>query len=384
VRRNASIASLTGIRGVAAVWVMLYHIQSFSPEFGLPFLRQIPLFGMGWAGVDLFFLLSGFILFYVHGEQFRRLSWVKLRDFAVLRVLRVYPPAAAALLIILAIVIADPGFAHWYPAIHSRDDLTPGAFVRTLFLTTRWYPPFVGDWNQPTWSLSAEIVGYCGFPFAALLITRYVNAWAGAALALMTIAFPPVLKLLLNDHMDNDLFGFALIRMAGYFLGGMALCRFYRLTPRLSARLADWLGGAAIVAIVVISIFPAAAGYIAFAFGLLIFSLASGVGLVDRLLASPVAMFLGRISFPLYLIHVMALMWLRYLIQSQHIGWPYAALCLVLYVVIVMGAAYALHLFVERPFQRWSHSLVRRRPADGPASPEIPRRSRAQPNRAAP
>ena len=88
MRHNGNIASLTGIRGIAALWVLLYHVQSFSPEFGLAFLGRIPLLELGWSGVDLFFLLSGFILFYVHEEEFRSLSWGRLRAFAVLRFFR--------------------------------------------------------------------------------------------------------------------------------------------------------------------------------------------------------------------------------------------------------------------------------------------------------
>ena len=57
MRHNGNIASLTGIRGIAALWVLLYHVQSFSPEFGLAFLGRIPLLELGWSGVDLFFLL---------------------------------------------------------------------------------------------------------------------------------------------------------------------------------------------------------------------------------------------------------------------------------------------------------------------------------------
>ena len=75
--------------------------------------------------------------------------------------------------------------------------------------------------------------------------------------------------------------------------------------------------------------------------------------------------FLGRISFPLYLIHVMPLLWLRYFIKSRQLGSPYDTLCLALYLAVIVAAAYVLHLLIERPFQRWSQRLVRQRlPAD--------------------
>ena len=74
------------------------------------------------------------------------------------------------------------------------------------------------------------------------------------------------------------------------------------------------------------------------------------------------AMFLGRISFPLYLVHVMPLMGLRYILMAWKPGWPYDALGLLLYVLFVVGAASLLHVWIERPFQRWSHALLGRRP----------------------
>ena len=64
--KSSNIPSLTGVRGIAALWVLAFHLQSFSPQLGIAPLGGLPLLGGGWAGVDLFFVLSGFVLMLTH------------------------------------------------------------------------------------------------------------------------------------------------------------------------------------------------------------------------------------------------------------------------------------------------------------------------------
>ena len=179
-----NVPSLTGIRGVAALWVVLFHLQQFGKDFGVPALVGTPVLRSGWTGVDLFFVLSGFVLMLVHERDFGRLHWQRMLRFAWLRVLRVYPLATVVLLLIALLVALDRNFALDWAQGAIPHNLTASAFVRTLFLANRWWLPTDGDWNQPEWSLSAEILGYAAFPFIALLATRLNNRWLIAAFAL--------------------------------------------------------------------------------------------------------------------------------------------------------------------------------------------------------
>ena len=72
VRRSRSeIRALTGLRIVAAMWVVLYH---FVPEL-TPYLEQLPgaiaVLSAGWIGVELFLVLSGFVIARGHLEELR-------------------------------------------------------------------------------------------------------------------------------------------------------------------------------------------------------------------------------------------------------------------------------------------------------------------------
>lgn len=147
---------MTGIRGIAAVWVMLFHAgQDAGKIFALPLLERIPEMWYGCLGVDLFFMLSGFILMYAHGRDFHVLRKHSLIRFARLRFTRIYPLNAVVLLLIAAFVAFQPGYVAWArsPAggtvYGGSSAFTAWAFVRTLFLATRWFLPGIGEWNQP-------------------------------------------------------------------------------------------------------------------------------------------------------------------------------------------------------------------------------------------
>lgn len=356
-----SIPSLTGIRGAAALWVVTYHLQSLAPSFGLPQFYHCPLLQDGRVGVDIFFMLSGFILMYTHEADFRTIRAKRLFEFAWLRFFRIYPLATAVLLLIVGIVAFDPGFAVWYRHISSPESLTLVPFIKTLFLATRWIPPFSGDWNQPVWSLSVEIIGYCAFPWLATACTRLPHPTLPLAIGIAAIAAPMAMLAQLPGIPPEDIGTWASVRMGGCFIGGVALCRAWRLLPQLDVRIVRTGAIAAVVAIVAIGLLPIGGQWIDLPSAGLIFCLAYREGIVDRALSSRVAMFFGHVSFPLYLLHVMALRWLSYFLFSHSLGWPLSAMMLATAIVALMAVSYGLHRLIERPTHRWAREWLKSR-----------------------
>ena len=96
------IDNLTGVRAVAALWVVLFHLNRL----------QTPLHGRlgrvvehGLHGVDLFFVLSGFVLSLVYtGRVPERFSWESYRAFLLRRVAKIYPLHLLTLLLTIAMV----------------------------------------------------------------------------------------------------------------------------------------------------------------------------------------------------------------------------------------------------------------------------------------
>ncbi len=152
----------------------------------------------------------------VHERDFPRLGWPPLLRFAWLRVLRVYPLATIVLLLIVVLTLVDRDFAANWAHGSVPPNLTASAFWRTLFLANRWWLPTDGDWNQPEWSLSVEIMGYAAFPFIALLATRLRNRRLLAALALGCLLYPTLYGYFYRGKFFNDdIFWGAASRMAG-------------------------------------------------------------------------------------------------------------------------------------------------------------------------
>ena len=361
-----NVPSLTGVRGIAALWVVLFHIQSFAPELGIRPLQNLPVARTGWAGVDLFFILSGFILMLVHERDFPRLSLPPLLRFGWLRFFRVYPLATAVLLLILLLTLIDREFGTFWNSRGVPTNFTISSFLRTLFLATRWWFPTDGDWNQPVWSLSVEILGYVAFPFIAVIATRLRNPWVLAILATLCLAFPTLYAFLTHQKLFNDdLFWGAPTRMAGGFTAGIVLARLHRVTPESLRGLQGTVADVALLAVIVATLLPPYGwSTITLCFGALVYGLASDRGLANRLLSTPVAVWLGRISFPLYLVHVMALAWLRYGLYRDNAGDAERLLALGLYAVFILCLAWLLHLYVERPTHRFARDAF---PAPGKA-----------------
>jgi peptidoglycan/LPS O-acetylase OafA/YrhL len=350
--QREAVPSLTGIRGIAAVWVLLFHLGGTCASlFGFAWLADVPIVATGWSGVDMFFVLSGFVLMRAHSTEFIRLSTSSILRFAKVRIARVYPVSAVVLMLI-ALLAIDHGFVTWYRLQHPGN-VTPIAFIKTALLATRWFLPGPrGEWNQPVWSLSAEILGYAAFPLLAWLLAR--RSWL-AALAVALASLGTLMLYQLTAHVDLDDMGQrpAVIRMACCFIAGAALARACVVAPPRVANSSARLTVIATALILASCMAPRIAVILPFSYAILILALAFRHGPIDRALSAPFVQFLGRISFPLYLLHVMPLLWLGYRLQSGHVAAVLSIAALLLYVALIIGLAALLHVAVERPSHRW-------------------------------
>jgi len=347
------LSSLTGLRGVAALWVMLYHGSLLGPALGARWLGRLDLLHAGWIGVDLFFVLSGFILMWTHGAEFVRPSPAGVRRFAALRLLRVYPLSLAVLALIALLAVLDPVFV---AAIRAKgpDNLSAGAFLRTALLATRWIGGTGGDWNQPVWSLSAELVGYAAFPLLAWSLARRSLGpsliVAGTALGLLA-GFQLAAGIVGLNTIDQVS---ALVRMGCGFTAGVAACRMRQTLPEAAAR---WAPAVALgCCLVLLAAIQAKAGFILAPalFAGLILALSFQSGAVDRALAARPILWLGRISFPLYLLHLTPLNWMIAHLGPARLGELAATGLLLAYGAACLGCANLLHRLVEQPAHRWA------------------------------
>lgn len=161
------VAALTGLRGVAAIFVFLYHYDTFNPGIRLDLkipvigpVLQFPL-GLGWAGVDLFFVLSGFLL--TLPFAYARLNGrplPALGRYYQRRLLRVFPAYWAQLAILLV------GGA-WFLVYRPLEGIDLLAHLGMVFnVGPEPVRPMLGVW----WTLPVELSFYLILPVIAALM----------------------------------------------------------------------------------------------------------------------------------------------------------------------------------------------------------------------
>src|SRR6266481_2914302 len=233
------LTSLDALRGVAALSVVAWHWQHFSALGGgrqggwtremQPFFWLLkPLYVQGWAAVDLFFVLSGFVFFWLYGEAIRERATGAWR-FALLRVSRLYPLHFAMLIAVAALqffffracgrffVYQGNGAAH---------------FAAHLFMMQSWWPNSPQSFDGPTWSVSIEMLLYVMFFIAC-------RAGLKRGPHCLMLALVGGLVLLHDEHIGRGIIGF--------FMGGFAFTLWRQLRGAAQASLiARCLGVAAL------------------------------------------------------------------------------------------------------------------------------------------
>jgi peptidoglycan/LPS O-acetylase OafA/YrhL len=183
--RDSELPALTGLRGLAALWVLLYHLWAMAggPPLqvpGLEFLRISALLSTGWAGVDLFFCLSAFLLVLPYARwRYAAAARPDTGRYLLRRVLRIYP----AYLFQLGVLL----FLAWVFGIGRT--LNPHELWNHLFLWfyMGWQPvaPLVGVW----FTLPIEFSFYLILPFLAPLIDRRRWPWLLMGAVAVTAGF---------------------------------------------------------------------------------------------------------------------------------------------------------------------------------------------------
>jgi peptidoglycan/LPS O-acetylase OafA/YrhL len=296
VQRRSDIPSLTGLRFVAAAAVVIHHyrqeITELVPAFG--FLE--PVTAPGNLGVDLFFVLSGFILTYNYLHWFRRLELRPYLRFLGLRLARIYPVHIFTLCLLTIPVIAISALGEPLPHPESYSAVE---FLRNVLLINGWTPITVYSWNYVSWSISAEWFAYLLFPLLAFGIVRLQSPILLISSAFGIIAFKVwvIGAFGLGDY--------ALVQIAGDFLMGCFLGQLFLMGWRPAWR---WHRLSALCGILIVAIvvgFPVIGldyNWVVVLFGPLILALALGSQSHSWLATRPM-IFLGDASYALYMIH---------------------------------------------------------------------------------
>ena len=177
---NRQLSSLTPLRGLAALWVVLYHYcgtAQFFPNLDVT-PHSYPI-SKGYLAVDMFFVLSGFVMAHVYRRAFSEGVTEHYRSFLVARIARLYPPHIFILLLFVATAAASQfmgGLATGsFESIPLTGPRSWGAIIANIFMLQGLLAGQL-SWNYPTWSISVEFMAYLAFPFALPTIARAPRA----------------------------------------------------------------------------------------------------------------------------------------------------------------------------------------------------------------
>jgi peptidoglycan/LPS O-acetylase OafA/YrhL len=365
------VASLTGLRGIAALFVFIYHYGYFNPgirlDLTIPVIGkalQFPL-GFGFAGVDLFFVLSGFLLSLPFARAtLSRSAHPPLTQYYKRRLLRVFPAYYAQLAIIL---ILGAWFITWRPL-----DGTSLLAHLFMFFNMGWNPvqPMVGLW----WTLPVEFSFYLLLPFIAsfmrpgrwvvfllggIILSMLYRIWSVDHFAAASDEAVFLASSLLPGSLPEFLLGASAAVLVqqfdlkaikrpgawmldGIFLAGVILANVWFWKIMLPYGGVFWSGHWSMV------VAPLALGL---PLSMMVISLYWGSRIGRLLFANPVVYFLGLISYSLYLWHFVVLQQAELVFGEAYAGMQGLPKFLLSMSLVVLVSTISYFVF-ERPFFR--------------------------------
>jgi len=359
---KADIRSLTGVRGVAAVIIVIYHYGKFRLDRGSDAtVWEVP---HGYLPVDMFFMLSGFVIGYVYRDAFASEPLQNYKAFLFKRFARLYP----AYLVIAAFYALKIALGLTGEETFAR--FKAFDIVGNLLMLTGWglnVYPLIGV----SWASSAELGSY----FAAPVLIKYTLlksvGWVTACVALSLLG---IYLISISgqgnagplDVVQRNSF-LPLCRAIVGFTLGLATLRFAPYLDRLSAIAQDTL------LIVILGLMVAAAVLTAddlpiYLLFIPLIAILSRDGRAAQLLfGNRLAYHLGLISYSIYLLHPLFLTFAER--SSRHFGSTLTAyvLCTLVSFAAIWLLSYLSYRFVELPGRQFVVGLFGSRPATAPA-----------------
>lgn len=343
------LKALTGARGLAAWWVVLFHLRGSMAEMHPAVESAI---AKGYLAVDFFFLLSGFVIWLSWGRRFAEGGFPVAGRFLWKRMARIWPLHlfVLACAVMLASVLAATG--------RNIDRFPFAELPLHIMLLQSWGFVDPLKWNDPAWSISAESAAYLLFPLLAVAVDwRKVPSMV--LIGFVAVLLFGLLPLAGQDGLGSDLQRFAVIRCVIQFAAGTAI----------GALWLRWQGRNAIAVVAV-----AIALGLAAAWGLKLLSeghslpaalacLLLAAGITSNRRGNPLEWRpiyrLGEISYATYLGHFLLWFVFKLLLVQDATDAPLWVLAL--YVVAVIASSELLYRGVERPAQTWLNRMGDRR-----------------------
>ena len=332
---------IDGLRALAVVPVVLNH-------------AGIPGFSGGYVGVDVFFVISGYLITSILAGEINDGSF-SLAGFYERRVRRILP----ALFVVLAVCL---GVGYFRLIPDHYDSLSQGVLATLLFVSNVWFWAEAVDYFTPgvvfnpllhTWSLSVEEQFYVVFPVLLWVLMTRIRGWTVLVISALVV-FSFALSWWVTEARPEATFFLSHYRVWELGLGALLALAPLPRAQGMAARVTGLVGlgaiGFAIVAYDETTLFPGAAAAVPClgATALIWAGGAAAPGPASRLLSLAPVVAVGLISYSLYLWHWPVMAYARIQQSSTELDGVTAAIC----IGVSLLLATVSWRFVERPFRR--------------------------------
>lgn len=363
IERDGWIRSFSGLRFLLVICLIFHHFDMFN-DLNLPgWDRVMKFLGEGYLSVNFFFILSGFSVEHGYGRRMRG-GLVSKKDFMVGRLAHLWP---TYLLCLFAALFFYGGWT--YALTHLRG----GNFWIHFFMLQSWLADGARmySFNGAAWSVSTELFFYIAFCFLFDLDARRrnfltVGLWAVILLNVVIVG--------VNLPTANWLYYINPVFRLGDFLLGIWLHDIYLRRKEITFSRATCLevGSCVLVAAAALLVANLNFGWewrwqvwYTVPCALLIYAFSFDAGGISKILGTKPFQFLGKISFPLYLVHQICLWWVKQRLAGCIDSWQIALLAGICGLVLSIVVAIAVEFLFTEPLnnlirKKWKDRMARR------------------------
>lgn len=357
------ISSLTPLRGIAALLVVLFHydiwlkLRGFSRLIDLKYSFVIT---NGDLWVDFFFILSGFVISHVYGTKLENRTRTVVKNYLWARFTRLYPlHVFIMLLFVLQTIVLFWLFPEYANQKWQWARTLPDFFIHLFFLQTSG----VIDrpvWNVGSWSIAAEWWTY----ILAIVLIPLLNKSKKVSSIFFVVAALLGYVFIASKNPKftlDEFYGLGTLRCVFGFTIGIIVYQAYSvLINRKSIWRKDWLFCIIILCALSLMHFDMFDVIVIPFFGASILCASLNKGLVSKFLNSKPLLFLGNISYSIYLIHLLWiyfwLIWLdlHFIPENPNVilSLSHKMFWLLVLLVLIISSSYLTYKYVEIPAQK--------------------------------
>jgi peptidoglycan/LPS O-acetylase OafA/YrhL len=339
------IEQLTFTRFIAALLIVSFHFVRGSNEISEDLIQFI--IKQANVAVSYFFILSGFVMIIAYHKK----STIRFFQYIISRLARIYPVYLFAIILLFTLYVLS-------------ENLDCEALFLNLLMIQAWVPGKALLFNIPGWSLSVELFFYMTFPLLfnyiyskfnyLKLIFPIIIFWVGSQILFHFLINQNYLLDL--SFSKIDLLYFPLMHVNSFLIGNLA--GLYFVNKKVSPQNFDFEILGVVLLIILALKFPIGLnfhnGFLALLFAPLILLIAINNGKITALFKSKICIFLGEISFGIYIFQFVVWQWISDYRLNLYFGLDKIKdgnLTFFLRLIILIGMSSLSYIYLEIPIR---------------------------------